>query len=300
MNAVATAETSAVFQSSSRRLPRWIVALLLWLAAAGLFFGRFDRLPGSYTSEIEFHADTWFRESLTAPWTESVMIPSRFDQTLSVTPEVSLVQSHMHWKLPTGEITYASEGLYGVDRRSRENVGDYGTVKREGQFLFAPGVERKRYALWDPFYSGPRQCVFLREEESDGLKLYVFSSEARDLLENEAYATLPDVPERFSVNSRGRGELRVEPVSGVVVDYDDEGTSYFIDARTMEPAGDFYWWKARYLPETRARQVRLAREGRLWLQARHLWGPLALLSAGLLLVAVKPRAKSGFLKGDTL
>ncbi len=89
------------------------------------------------------------------------------------------------------------------------------------------------------------------------------------------------MPERYLAYTDGQGALWVEPVSGTVVDYEEEGVSYFVDLATGARAADFHQWSDRYTPETREAQLALARAARLRLLMLETWLPGALVIAGL-------------------
>jgi hypothetical protein len=258
------------------------LAAVLLACAGALYFGHFHILPAGYSTQIYFAAHTHFRESLIAPWAASEMRPRRVDQTVSATPKVSLVQSSVQWTTPAGEVNYESAGLYGVNRETRTNVGDYGNRKRTGQFLFPIHTQPQKYELWDPYYTGPRQCLFIREEMKAGLKVFLFTCDAEDIEDTAGYTALPDVPEVFDANSDGSGYVWVEPISGVIVDFLDYGKSYFVDRESREPKGDFYWWTAWYSPETAAAQLKLAQEARRRILLKERWLPIGLALAAVL------------------
>jgi hypothetical protein len=179
-------------------------------------------------------------------------------------------------------VTYESAGVYGVDRRTRMNVSGYGNVERRGQFLFPPHVQPVSYQLWDPFYTGPRTATFHRSTTLNGIPVYVFNCQATDIDDSSGYAFLMDVPERYRAYSAGTGKLWVEPVSGVVIDFEDAGKSYFVEPGTGKPVSDFYFWDARYTAQTKAVQLRRALTARRNIRAFEVWLPLSLLLGSLI------------------
>ena len=71
-----------------------------------------------------------------------------------------------------------------------------------------------------------------------------------------------------------------------MVDFEDEGVSYFVDVKTGQRVADLYHWSARYTPETRAAQLAMARAAHSRHVALEVWLPGGLLLAGLLWLAV--------------
>ena len=149
--------------------------------------------------------------------------------------------------------------LYGINRYNRQNLAGYGNEDRSGQYLFPPHVEKKQYGLWDPDYADPRVVTFDHVDKFRGIRVYVFNSLADGIDETAGFESLPDVPEKYHALSYGKGRFWIEPSSGVVVDYEDAGRSYFIETKTGERFGEpMARWSARYTAETIKAQLQLA------------------------------------------
>jgi hypothetical protein len=254
--------------------------LRLWIAP------QLESLPADYASETHYAADIHFRESPTAEWQAYPLTARIVNQTLSASGSVAIIQGDAHWTTEEGVPTYETTGLYGVDRRTRMNLPGYGNLNRTGQFLFSLHLQQTTYTFWDPFYLGPRVATFNSITPVDGLTVYVFDYTATDIDDTAGFTFLPDVPERYHVHSDGQGKLWIEPTSGVVMDFEDQGVSYFVDVSTGERVADLYHWTDRYTPETRAAQMHLASTARLRILALEAWLPAGLLLAGLACLGV--------------
>jgi hypothetical protein len=104
--------------------------------------------------------------------------------------------------------------------------------------------------------------------------------------ETAGFESLPDVPEKYHALSYGKGRLWIEPVSGVVVDYEDEGTSYFVATKTQERVDETRaQWSARYTAETIQAQLQLAAAMRGRMRVLELWLPLTFSASGLVWIA---------------
>lgn len=273
-----------------RRLLRaFPLALGLWLLAALTRFWiapQLARLPADYASETRFLADTRSRETPTGQWTNARLIARRVDQTLVTSGDTAIVQGDLHWATESGEVLFESAGIYGVNRSTRMNLSGYGNVNRSGQFLFPTDVQRRKYFYWDPLYIGPRTATFERTDTVNGLPVYVFHFTARNLNETAGFSHLPDVPERYEAHTDGQGTMWIEPNSGIVVDYDESGVSYFFDVVTQKRVADLFIWKDHFAPETKAAQLELARAARRRSRTLELWLPAALLLGGALCLAM--------------
>lgn len=242
-----------------------VIATVLWLLAAAQYFwgaALFEKLPRDYVAETKYAAKCRSRQSPTAPVEEYETIVRRRDQTLSSDATHSIIQGDTHWVSPEGVVRFEVISLYGVDRETRQNLPAYGNEARTGQYLFPPDTGQKQYRQWDPMYAGPRTATFERSERLDGMEVYVFNFVADWIDETSGYVDLPDVPDRYHAITFGKGRLWVEPHSGVIVDYEEEGASYFVEPKTGERVAEIFQWTSRYTPETRAEQFRLARAGR--------------------------------------
>ncbi len=176
------------------------------------------------------------------------------------------------------------QNLYRVDRATRANAAGLGNADRNGQYFFPPHTEQRTYGLWDPFYTGPRVATYHHTEQLDGLTVYVFNFIAEDLDETAGYVSLPDVPEKYRASTDGRGKIWVEPLTGIAVDFEEAGTSYFIESATGRRVAEIFEWRDRYTPETRAAQVQLAKQLRLRYLALDYGVPFALIAAGIIWV----------------
>jgi hypothetical protein len=269
-----------------------VLALSLVAAAVLLRYGiapLATQLPDNYASELQFVVEDRFRASLNNPWETNTFIAARTDQTLSNVGRVAIIQGALDWNTESGELIFENLGLYGVDRRTRSILSGYGDVERAGQFLFPLHVGQTIYTYWDPMFIGQRTATFDHTETLDGLQVHVFSFSGPNMDETAGYAYLPDVPERYLTRTDGEGTLSIELLSGIVVDYQEQGVSYFIDPTSGArlPEAEFQIWSDSYTPETRAAQLTLARAERLRILALESWLPSALLALGFILFAGK-------------
>ena len=223
---------------------------------------RLNELPAAYAGETRYAAEGHLRETPDGAWTPITMVARRVDQTIVAAAETHIVQGDLHWTTESGQVIFESSGLYGVDRRTRMNVPGYGDIERTGQFLFPPGIAPVAFQFWDPMFIGPRTATFDRVETLAGLAVYVFRFSGTAMDETAGYGYLPGVPERYRTLTDGQGTLWIEPVSGVLVDYEEAGDSFFVAAATGERVASFFQWRDRYTPETEAAQLALARTAR--------------------------------------
>jgi len=205
-----------------------------------------ERLPAHYANEVKLIEEDKFRDSPTGEWQASTLNAQRVDQTITNSGQTAIIEGALHVYHVSGEVNFEVTSLYGVDRRTRLNLAGYGDVNRTGQYLFPPHVKRIEYPIWDPMFVGLRQAAFERIEKIEGLKVYVFSFSGSGMDESAGYSYLPDVPEHYLAHTDGQGTIWVEPLSGIMVDYLDNGISYFVIPSTGARLADFNQWEERY------------------------------------------------------
>jgi hypothetical protein len=245
-----------------------------------------EDLPADYASETRCAAQERFRDSATAEWQIETLNLQRTDQAIASPGRTAIVQGNTYLYTESGAVLFENTGLYGVDRRTRANVTGYGDTNREGQYLFPPHVRQGTYTLWDPMFIGPRVATFDHTEALDGLPVYVFHFSGTGMDETAGYSYLADVPEHYQAHTDGQGTMWIEPASGVVVEYQEQGNSYFVDRATGKQVADFNQWTNRYVPETRVAQRQLALATRQRILLLEDWLPGGLIAVGLIWLAV--------------
>lgn len=258
---------------------------LLLLILAGLIrfvlFERWHMLPENYGHDLEYTAESQIRERVDGQLSPSSVYVRQVAQTLTVTGHVAIIQSNLYWYSDTDHVIFQSNGLYGVDRNTYMNLSGYGDVSRSGQFLFPPGIQKGSFPYWDAMFIGPRQAEFSGVRTLDGLKLYEFHFTGTDMDETRGYSGLPDVPEHYRVLTSGSGTLWIEPITGILVDYEETGISYYVDPVTKRKVTELFVWSDTFTPETRTAQVGLAHSNRAQFLIFEFWLPVLLLVAGL-------------------
>jgi hypothetical protein len=269
----------------------WGLAVLQFFCLANFFEG----LPARYVAETKYSAQCHFRQTPSAQFEDFDLIVRRRDQTLTSGSGHSIIQGDMHWMTPQGTSAFEVRSLYGVDRSSRQNLPGFGNEERSGQYFFPLHVEPKSYRYWDPSYAGPRVAMFDHSEKVGEIPVYVFNFVADGIDETSGYVSLPDVPEKYRAITYGKGRLWIEPYSGLVVDYEDAGVSYFVEPATGKRVGEIFTWSDHYTPETRNAQLRLATRERRRMFALERGLPGALVLAGLVCAVCGLRRKTKLL-----
>ncbi len=258
-------------------------AFLLAIAAAFLRFWaapELERLPADYANTTQYLEVSSFRDSPNGDWATSDLIATRIDSAITQNGDAVIIQSALQIYSVDGDLNFENSALYGVDRRTLQNVSGLGDTARTGQFYYEPNLKIQPFSLWDAMFIGPREAIFDHAETVNGLLVYVFKFKTTDLDESAGYNYLSLVPETYLAQTDGQGTLWIEPVSGVVVDYQDEGVSYFVDPQTGKRVADFNKWSEQYSPETKTSQIQLAQREWQRIQSLESWLPAVLFTTG--------------------
>jgi hypothetical protein len=266
-----------------------ILAVLLryWIAP------QLERLPANFSNQLALSQENLFRDSATGEWQASTLDSLFMDQTITASNHISIIEGSLHIYFTNGEVNFEVVSLYGVDRSTRQNVSGYGEVNRTGQYLFPPHVQKVTYPVWDPFFVGLRMATFDHVEKINGLQVYAFKFNGIGMDETAGYDYLPDVPNKYFTHTDGEGTIWVEPLSGVIVDYQDSGVSYFVDSVNGERIADFNKWTEKFTPDTLTAQLALAHKSRTRILVLEDYLPGGLILVGLLLqVVILPKIRN--------
>ena len=263
----------------------WLPALFLVLCAAFMRFvitPELEMLPANYSHLFTYTAESKLREKLNAPWNSTIVTVRQVAQTLTVSGEIAIIQNDLYWYKVYNGLIFQSTGLYGVDRHTFANLPGYGNANRNGQFLFPTHVKKNSYIFWDAMYIGPRQAEFVKVETINGMPVYQFHFTGKNMDETAGYTSMPEVPEKFQVLTNGEGTLWIEPLTGLLLDVEETGVSYFVDPVTGKDVQDFFSWRDTFSDETRASQLNLAHKERNKKLLFEVLLPVLLLALGLI------------------
>lgn len=212
-------------------------------------------------------------------------------------------------RVDTGELINASESRIALDRKSGEAVNwsgqcytdeenepcRGGNVSYSGQlYAFPFGTEKKTYQYYDSTLHTALPINFDGTETVNGLSTYRFKQvvpEQQATMNADLMGTLLAIfaPGSTSgtVRYRASRTLWVEPVTGSIVDYEDEQHRVLVsDTGVQTPLLDAVF---RYTPQTRQTVVDEAGGGRSTLLLLGRWIPIALTVLGLILLLLGVR-----------
>jgi hypothetical protein len=115
---------------------------------------------------------------------------------------------------------------YAINRKTREIVSGY---ERAGYLIPPADLKKKDYIIQDMTLLVDNEYKFEREETIKGLRTYLFNGVINNLDTTEGYEFLDLVPEKYSVEDDIDEQMWIEPITGIVIDFRQDGKSYYIE-----------------------------------------------------------------------
>jgi hypothetical protein len=267
----------------------FLVAIPLWLYVA---VPELEKLPRDY----EFKADLFGIEKDSYEIggefeAEFIYKGLRSDKISRVEENTLIIEGIFDAKTLDGTELFKSEGEYGIDRVTRQNVKGYGSEDRDGYFIFPQKIEKRSYDLWFPMYVAKIKLDFQSEDVVEGLDTYYFKGQAEKVNDTDGYAFLDLIPEQYIAYTDSVIEMWVEPTTGTLVDYKDDGISYYADKVNGRNVHTFSDWSNTWSDDTIANQVRIAQNKKQEIILYERWIPIlfALLSLAFLVALFASR-----------
>jgi hypothetical protein len=213
------------------------------------------------------------------------------DRTISVDEDNQVIESYYKAETLAGELAWETQNKFSINRETRENITRNGEGAVGSYFVFPQELEKNSYKIWPIGYNHSFDVQFDGVENVEGLEVYHFSfaNEITDDTEDFTWTEL--IPDTYHVNSVQSADFWLEPVTGRIVNFDDGGTSYYIDITTGEKIQDFLTWKAKFSDDTIANQVRIAQNAKQQIFLYERWIPIlfGLIALALLMALFASR-----------
>lgn len=171
---------------------------------------------------------------------------------------VSIIKNRFQVKAITGEPIFSVERLYGIDPRTHAHLPGYGDKNRTG-YLFAPHLTKPQqsFIYWHINYDAPAQMELQGKEIIENLPVYHYIAKYHaDQTAN--LGDLPEVPEEKGVNLDITLHTWIEPVSGMLIKYEDYSTAYYYNKTTGERLSPWNKFHNKFTDESIKRHAELA------------------------------------------
>lgn len=124
---------------------------------------------------------------------------------------------------------------HGVYADSGMEAKNYGDMAREGLYIFAPGVERKDYIMWNPEIGTTSLAKFVREEDHYGIHTYLFEINE----DRVVYDPTPGI--EMVVRYITTTKYWVEPATGIIIDMQKESVKKINPLEALLGIRGFFW-----------------------------------------------------------
>lgn len=182
-------------------------------------------------------------------------------------------------------IVYEVKNKFFVDRKTRHNLAGETDKKGEAYSIFPLHLKKQDYKYWPAGYGQSINLNFMGIEKFYGLETYHLELADGFSDDTIGYEFLELVPEKYKVLSDFNIHVYVEPVSGIVVNYEDEGISYYADS-SGNKVQDISEWGNRFDYYSVKSQAEIAKSAKLKIEIYEIYIPLLLGLMGLVLLGL--------------
>jgi hypothetical protein len=259
----------------------FLLFFVLFLAAIPVWIFRVTpellKLPGDYSFKAESFGTEKDSYEIGGEFEPGFVYNGvRKDEVTRVDGNTLVIEGIFDANTLDGTELFISEAEYGVDRVTRQNVKGFGNKDRDGYFIFPQKTEKRSYDLWFPMYTDKITLDFQREDVVEGLDTYYFKGQAKKVDDTDGYVFLDLIPESYFGYTDSVIEMWVDPTTGTLVKYRDDGISYYADKVNGENVHTFADWSNTWKDDTIANQVRIAQNEKQKIHLFERWIPILL------------------------
>ena len=285
--------------SDMRTMPRVLFATLLLFAIPIWIFlaaPHLKRLPTDFRYEADiFSIDNFFdeeKERFLGPQISKTRFT--YEVAKSHNGNALIIQNVFDVRTLTDEKIFSVTRNYGIDPQTGRHLLGLGDRDREG-YLFAPRWSWKRpYTYWHINYDTPARMLFQGADNIGGLAVHRFAADYHaDQTKNLGF--LPGVPAIRGVQLDINLQVWIEPVSGVLVKYEDNTTAYYYDIKSGKRLVPWNKFHNRYTDTSLKDHVRLASREKWKILGMDIILP-ALLALGTILTLYAGSFKKGLIR----
>jgi hypothetical protein len=233
-----------------------------------------EKMPGNFKAELDLLGTEKPNYEVGGNSEESLIFKG-IKKTNWVSSGDNEVSVELFFKAETisGEPLFESSEKFEVDVDTRQIIsGD----DNSGYFIPPQHIEKRSYTIHDPTIFADIEFNFVKAESVKGLLVYNFKGNLANINTTDGYEFLEPVPEVYSVVDDVTSELWLEPVTGIIVNLKQSGSSYYIDRITNNRVHNLTNYTNEYSDDTIANQVRIAQNEKQKIQLYERWIPILL------------------------
>jgi hypothetical protein len=251
------------------------------------------RLPSNYSEKANMVHTENNRFDIGSSWIgKSIAISSSSLQTTFSDHAKSEFSSQFKVESLIGESLFELNQKFTVDRTTRHNLPGGNDVHGDAYIIFDDSLSKDKIDFWPIEMGAPTELSFVDTKIIKNVKTYHFHAINSIIDDTTGYDFLPLVPEKYNVHSFVNIDVYVDPITGTLIDYQDSGTSSYVDGNN-KVVWDISQWSNKYNEPTIADRVKEAQQKNQYYIAITIIAPVILGLLGLLLVIMGIFKKNG-------
>lgn len=252
-------------------IPFWVYGVFPLIAA----------LPANFYQKINLVHTEDSRFEIGGKWSgKTISLASVEEKSINTEFEKSKIETKFNVESLKGEPLFVLKQNFAVNRRTFHNFAEGVDTKGEAYLFFPRNVKKQVYHWWPDSFGEPFDVSFVDVQKVGNLTTYHFRGERSNINDSEGYSFLPLVPEKYLALSRAVLDVYVEPFTGMIVDYQDSGTSYYAD-NARRPIWDISMWSNKYNQDAVNERISLIQDLKLRMFMQQVLIPLIALTIGL-------------------
>jgi hypothetical protein len=244
----------------------FLAAIPVWSFVA---VPEFLKLPGDYGIKYSLISSEETRYDIGSEWTEKTLLKGIVDiGTTNVVDDRLYLDGVFHIEYLDGLLSYETKENHIIERKSKQ--------ASDGSFFLFPRklTQQEDPSVIFPGWNFPLTMMFENRENVNGLDVFKFKSTVRNADLTESFEFLDLVPEQYLVTTDADGRFWVEPTSGIIVKYEEDGVNYYLQESIKNRVQSFSTFSNKFSDDTIANQVRIAQNEKQKIQLYERWIPV--------------------------
>jgi hypothetical protein len=233
-----------------------LVLIPIWIF---LIVPEMEKLPDNFSNKVEFIRKSNTNHQIGGNWTGEILVKgTTIENTLNIDKNIQIIEGNYKAQDLDDSVLWEVNKKYGINKKTFQTIPEYGQYSDNSYYLFPQKLDKKSYKVWIAQYLYPLELKFKNIEDVQKLEAYHFEAKNFVFDDSEGFEWMDLVPEVYNVLADGTVNVWVEPITGIILNYEGGGVAYYADKQTGEKIQDIQTWSNKYSEDTIANQVRIA------------------------------------------
>lgn len=220
-----------------------IIFLPFWLFVIS---PRLLKLPVDFSSSANMIHTENDRFNIGSAWVgKTIALSSSNIKTFEASGNKSILQTRFRVESLVGETLFELNQTFTVDRQTRHDLPRENDKFGTSYILFPLGINQKPINFWSIEMGSPTLLKYVDSKLIQQLNTLHFHVDNYVIDDTSGYDFLPLVPEKYNVLSNVSVDIYVEPITGIIIDRQDTGISYYTD-KNGNHLWDIAQWSNKY------------------------------------------------------